>query len=99
MDWVGMVVERVSGMRLNEYMQRNIFEPLGIQDLSMVPPESMRRRLVGIWHRGKDGHLSRRAFPLSSSISGAVPTEIFHSGGAGLYGSIREFGSTLCNTL
>lgn len=94
MDWVGMVVERVSGMNLNEYMQKHIFKDLGIQDLSMVPSESMRRRLVGIWQKNEDGHLTRRSFPLCSSISKAESTGIFYSGGAGLYGSIREFGST-----
>lgn len=31
-DWLGLVVEKVSGMRLDQYIQHNILDPLGLQD-------------------------------------------------------------------
>jgi CubicO group peptidase (beta-lactamase class C family) len=93
MDWVGVAVERASGMRLSEYMQKRIFEPLDIQELSMLPPKSMKSKLVGIWHRNASDQLTPRTFPLISSITETDKLDAFQSGGAGLYGSIREYGS------
>lgn len=31
MDWVGLIVEAVSGMKLLEYLQKNVFEPAGMK--------------------------------------------------------------------
>lgn len=94
MDWAGIIVERLSGLKLNDYMTRYIFEPLGIRDLSMFPTRDMQNRLVGLWHRNAEGQLSVRQYPLSKPLETRTSTPIFHSGGAGLFGSIKEFGST-----
>src|SRR5579862_8010051 len=41
---LGMVVEKITGMNLEEYYQRNIFKPLGMVDTSyLVPPEKRSR--------------------------------------------------------
>ena len=45
-DWAGQLVERVSGMRLNDYFQKHIFEPMGIKNINMFPPESMKKNLA-----------------------------------------------------
>lgn len=92
MDWAGIAVERVTGLRLGDYMQRHIFEPLGICDLTMVPSNEMKKRLVGMWQRNQEGHLSPHTPRLSRPL-GPDAANSFHSGGAGLFGSTREFGS------
>jgi CubicO group peptidase (beta-lactamase class C family) len=94
MDWAGVAVERVTGLRLGDYMQRRIFEPLDIRDLTMTPSLKMKESFVGMWQRDLEGHLSPRT-PLLSRPLGADTASSFHSGGAGLFGSVREFGS-LC---
>jgi CubicO group peptidase (beta-lactamase class C family) len=33
-DWAGILVERASGMRLNDYFLKNILEPMGIKNIS-----------------------------------------------------------------
>ncbi|GAA5982464.1 hypothetical protein JCM5350_000421 [Sporobolomyces pararoseus] len=39
-DWLALVVADVSGLPFEEYLQKNIFEPLGIQDLTFKNPSS-----------------------------------------------------------
>lgn len=50
LDWAGRIVERVTGCTLMEYMQRRIFDPLGISDASFYPVtrEDLRSRLVDL---------------------------------------------------
>jgi CubicO group peptidase (beta-lactamase class C family) len=73
-------------------MQQRIFAPLKIKDLSMFPSPDMKERLIGIWQRGEDGQLAGREYPMQRSLDDEL--EMLHSGGAGLFGSIREFSST-----
>jgi uncharacterized protein YbbC (DUF1343 family) len=43
---LGDIVRRVSGIPLNEFAHRNIFEPLGMKDTMFLPPESLRPRIA-----------------------------------------------------
>ncbi|KAJ5751683.1 beta-lactamase [Penicillium odoratum] len=50
LDWAGRIVERVAGCTLGEYMQKMIFDPLGITDGQFYPVtrEDLRARLVDL---------------------------------------------------
>jgi CubicO group peptidase (beta-lactamase class C family) len=41
-DWAGIAIERVTGKSLNEFLHENIFKPLGLSDISMIPTKSMK---------------------------------------------------------
>jgi uncharacterized protein YbbC (DUF1343 family)/CubicO group peptidase (beta-lactamase class C family) len=43
---LGEVVRRVSGERLDRYLERTLFRPLGLRDTSFHPPESQRARVA-----------------------------------------------------
>jgi uncharacterized protein YbbC (DUF1343 family)/CubicO group peptidase (beta-lactamase class C family) len=43
---LGDIVRRVSGMRLDEFATKRIFEPLGMKDTMFLPPESLRPRIA-----------------------------------------------------
>ena len=43
-DVLGAVVEVVTGMRFGEYLRREIFEPLGMEDTGFFVPEEKQRR-------------------------------------------------------
>ena len=45
-DWAGQLVERVSGLKLNDYFQKHIFEPMGVKNINMFPTESMKKNLA-----------------------------------------------------
>jgi len=55
---LGDIVRRVSGMPLDEYAAKHIFEPLGMKDTGFNPPASLRLRIAptekidGQWLRG-----------------------------------------------
>jgi methyl acetate hydrolase len=52
-DFLGMAVERLSGMRLEEYFRKHIFYPLGMDWTSFIISPRQRARLVPV--RGKAG--------------------------------------------
>lgn len=41
-ETVGFLVEKISGMPLNEYAEKNVFAPLGMKHTRFLPPESWR---------------------------------------------------------
>ncbi|RSM08664.1 hypothetical protein CDV31_008006 [Fusarium ambrosium] len=95
MDWAGIAVERVTQTKLGDYMQKYIFEPSGIKDVSFIPSKDMRARLAGFWQRDADGHLSSRPYPLSKPLIPDQASDMLQSGGAGLWGSTREYSKLL----
>lgn len=57
-DWAGRVLERITGMTLDEYMKKNVFPPLGIKDITFFPTDEQRSRLSGMTARNDaDGRL------------------------------------------
>jgi methyl acetate hydrolase len=82
-DWVGKAVEAVSGQTLDEYMQENLMEPLGMTDTAFKIGDAQRLRLARIHMR---------------TPAGLVPTDIelpqnpeFHMGGGGLYSTVSDY--------
>ena len=78
-DVLAAVVEIISGMRFRDYMQKHIFEPLGITDMYYHIPESELPRLSAQY--GKDfvtGEIKR-----DNSMIYRI-TRNYDSGGAGL---------------
>jgi len=43
---LGDIVRRVSGLRLDEFARRHVFEPLGMKDTGFLPPEALRPRIA-----------------------------------------------------
>ena len=43
---LGFVVEKVSGMSLDEYAAKNVFEPLGMRETRFLPPAEWRGRIA-----------------------------------------------------
>lgn len=54
-DWLGQVVERVSGQRIDAFCKKEIFEPLGMSDTQFEVSSSFAPKLAGISIRGENG--------------------------------------------
>ncbi|KAL5119502.1 hypothetical protein ACEQ8H_002567 [Pleosporales sp. CAS-2024a] len=95
-DWVGIVVERVSGQTLGDYFADHIFGPLGISSdgISMFPSKEAQKNLAHMHQRGADGALEERPHlydgPLSTTSQDAQK-DFFQSGGAGLWAKPKEY--------
>jgi len=68
-DWVGKMVETVSGQKLDRYFQDNIFEPLGMKDTSFKLSASQRARLASVHQRDDKGGLAPIEFALPEDPS------------------------------
>jgi CubicO group peptidase (beta-lactamase class C family) len=84
MDWVGKMVEAVSGQRLDRYFQQNIFGPLGMSDTSFKLSQGQRARLASVHQRGPDGALAPIEFEIPQEPE-------FLMGGGGLYGTAGDY--------
>lgn len=84
-DWIGQIIEAVTGKRLGEVMAKTIFNPLGIKDIAFTLTPSMLERRATIHTRSDDGALT----PNPDIIVPQPPP--MDMGGGGLYGSIGEY--------
>ncbi|HXJ82479.1 MAG TPA: serine hydrolase domain-containing protein [Candidatus Methylomirabilis sp.] len=83
-DWVGKMVEKASGQKLDRYFQDHIFGPLGMKDTSFKLSASQRARLASVHQRDAKGALAPIEFGLPEDPE-------FLMGGGGLYGTARDY--------
>jgi CubicO group peptidase (beta-lactamase class C family) len=84
-DWLGKLVERVSGESLDVYFKRKIFEPLGMQDTFFTVPAGKKARMARLHQRKEDGSLASQ--PEAPSINSGS----FLSGGGGLFSTASDY--------
>ena len=103
-DVLGYLVEVISGIPLDKYLQQKIFEPLGMKDTYFFLPKEKQARLVPLYTQGsnqiriQDSLISlngtfHRDFP-------KTPNGSYFSGGAGLSSTAYDyalFGQMLLN--
>ncbi|KAF9735455.1 beta-lactamase [Paraphaeosphaeria minitans] len=94
-DWAGIILERHTGQKLNDYIQEHIFQPLGISDVTMFPTDNMRANLAHMHQRdpatgalAERDHLYRRPFHQTTKEQ---QQNFFHSAGAGLFAKPKEY--------
>ena len=90
-DILGCVVEKASGMPLDEFVRTRITEPLGMRDTHFFVPPAERERLAAVYASGSDGLIVRApdgAKGQGSYVDG--PRKSF-AGGAGLTSTARDY--------
>ena len=83
-DWAGLMVEAVSGMKLDRYMKENIFEPLGMTDSGFKITPAMRPRKAAVHIRKEGGGFTATEHELNQN------PEVFQGGGA-LYSTVGDY--------
>ncbi|MCP3939136.1 MAG: beta-lactamase family protein [Actinomycetia bacterium] len=56
-DWVGRMIERISGATLGAYFEEHVTGPLGMADTRFTPTPSMNERRASVHARQADGSL------------------------------------------
>ncbi len=84
-DFVGILVEKISGMTLDEFLRRRIFEPLGMRDTSYNVPRDKVNRVAAVYSPGEGGKIALFRKPELRE-----PTTYF-PGVAGLNGTAADY--------
>ena len=95
-DVLGVVVERASGMSLDEFFRRRILEPLRMTGTHFYLPAAKSSRLAAVHAATENGRVER-AGPEGNTGQGAYvtgPRKSF-SGGAGLLSTATDYASFL----
>ena len=93
-DILGAVIEKASGMKLSEFMEKEIFSPLSMNDTAFFVPAEKRERVAAVYEQffensnrllreRKEGLLGIQLLPESSPA--------FESGGAGLFSTVDDY--------
>lgn len=90
-DWVGKLVEKISGLTLEAYFRKNITGPLGMDRTWFNVPRSLKNDIVSYGARGDDGSETL------SEIPNRVPKKKVrnYSGGGGLRSSPEDYNRLL----
>jgi methyl acetate hydrolase len=81
---LGLVVEAVSGQKIDAYLQARILGPLGMNDTSYLVPTAKYSRVVAVNARNASGKFEERPVPAT------IPATV--QGDGGLYGTASDYG-------
>jgi methyl acetate hydrolase len=83
-DWLGLVIEAVSGQDLPSYLTEHVLGPLGMADTTFTPTDEQRSRTMAVHSRTPDGGLSLAELDLPAEPE-------YWAAGHGLYGTAGDY--------
>jgi CubicO group peptidase (beta-lactamase class C family) len=92
-DILGVVIERISGMSLDEFLRKRILLPLGMNDTHFYLPLEKRNRLTTVYSTGEDGRITRAPVGGGMAHQGNYvdgPRKAF-GGGAGVLSTATDY--------
>ena len=92
-DWVGKLIEKISGMTLEQYFKKKLFKPLGIKSTYFNVPKKDLNRIVSMGNRGLDGKGQLKEINGDEVSPSRYPKEKVNnfSGGDGLFSTPSDF--------
>lgn len=84
-DWLGQVIEAISGVDLAAYLQEHVFEPLAMTDTTFTPTDEQRSRMMQIHSRTADGGLT------ANPMDAPIPDPDFWPAGHGAFGTAGDY--------
>ena len=83
-DWLGLVVEAVSGQPLDKYLDENVLGPLGMTHTTFSPTAEQRADMVPVHVKGEDGTW------VATDIDWSADPQ-WWAAGHGLYSTPRDY--------
>src|SRR5213592_2185165 len=94
-DVLGYLVEVVSGMSLDEFFRKRIFEPLGMKDTHFYLPDEKTARLATLYTEDSTKHIIKdgETYELNGTIYVNYPDMegTYYSGGGGLSSTAYDY--------
>ena len=93
-DVLGRVVELVSGLTFDQYLQRNLFGPLGMKNTAFHPGDANWPRVASAYHRADSAPMKKVEYP------NRLQSKTYFSGAGGLVSTAEDyaqFGMMLAN--
>lgn len=93
-DVLGAVVEAVTGMRFGDFLEKELFGPLGMRDTAFWVPQEKQGRLAVTYEtvRRQDGNLLIRYEGDNLAVCNSMDRPpAFESGGAGLASTLDDY--------
>jgi methyl acetate hydrolase len=84
-DWIGQLIEAVSGQSLRDYLRRNLFDTLGMDDTDFIQTAEQKARRATVHQKHPDGAIA----PLIDHEVAQNPE--FFMGGGGLCGLPADY--------
>jgi methyl acetate hydrolase len=84
-DWVGQLIEAVSGQSLRDYLRKNLFDPLGMDHTDFIQTAEQKARRATVHQKHPDGTI----VPISGHEVAQDPE--FFMGGGGLCGVPADY--------
>ena len=88
-DVLGAVIEIISGIKLSEFMKKEIFEPLKMEDTAFYVPNDKLSRFSKLYMPTESGITQYEGNHLCITDYKAPPA--FESGGAGLVSTVNDY--------
>jgi CubicO group peptidase (beta-lactamase class C family) len=90
-DILGVVVEKASGMSLDEFFRTRIFTPLKMVDTYFFLPQEKKARLTAVYSAAADGSITRAPNPGQGQGDYVDGPRMCFSGGAGLVSTAMDY--------
>jgi len=93
MDVLGYLVEKWSGMTLEEFFTKRIFNPLGMKDTYFNVPASKGPRLVNFFMGDSTGTIKKTPYTFGGALDMNFPLQKtkYFSGGGGLCSTLYDY--------
>lgn len=94
-DLLGYLVEVISGQSLDDFLRKNIFDPLGMKDTYFYLPAASQNRLVTLHTEDTAGHVkpTHEVMKLNGEVDVDYPLSAgtYYSGGGGLSSTAMDY--------
>jgi CubicO group peptidase (beta-lactamase class C family) len=94
-DISGYIVEKLSGMRFGEFLQKRLFGPLGMEDTGFYVPEDKLARLAPVYAFDRATHrfteVKNSSNPIALPLVPPTAPPRFDAGGAGLFSTLLDY--------
>ncbi|MCR5557203.1 MAG: beta-lactamase family protein [Butyrivibrio sp.] len=92
-DIMGGVIEVITGKKYSEFLKKEIFTPLNMEDTGFYIDESKAFRQAVLYRRDKSGKVVRAEDDVKRRLEMESPTQLpwFEKGGDGLYSTANDY--------